>query len=551
MKKFLLSAAACLSVPCAVFAQVVRPDAGQVLQGNLDKKIAPPGPVSPGVVPKTRTDVGTAVAGGPQVLVADISFDGNTVFGAETLKALLADKLGQKYDLAGMKQLAEAVTVYYRQQGYPFARVLVPVQEFDNGVLKFKVLEGRYAKVTPTGTPFVTAGAPKFLSRLRSGDLIRAVDLETTMLILDDLPGVAVSPSIGPGAKVETADLEVGVRLEEQRGGQLSYDNYGSRFTGRSRFRGQYFENSLLQFGDQAAVDFIVTNHEMLLGSFTYDGPVGGDGLRAEWGYSNTSYVLEEDYAPLGISGWAGVWSAELSYPLHRSQAANLYISVGYQHKDLHDDFSSFASVEDKSSDLLVSTVRFDTKDGWGGGGVTYGTLRHALGNMNYFGGLAATDALTARKDGRFNKVTLDMARIQALADGFTLYLRYSAQWADRNLDSSEKLGVGGPSAVRSFPMGEATGDTGWLGQAELRYQSGDHAPYVFFDTGHSRANYRPWDAGSAAEQHISGHGIGVRSTYGRWSSDLTVARRGRGEAVQTDGDFGRTVFWASVTRSF
>lgn len=551
MKKLLLSAAACLSVPCATFAQVVRPDAGQVLQGTLNKQPAPPAPVSPGVVPRSKADVAAPIAGGPQVVVADVRFEGNTVFAGEKLKGLLADKLGGRYDLAGMKQLAEAVTAYYRQQGYPFAKVIVPVQEFDDGVLKFKVLEGRYANVTPIGEPFVVEGATKFLGRLRPGDLIQSEKLETVMLTLDDLPGVGVAPLVRPGAKVETADLDVGVSLEEKRGGQLSYDNYGNRFTGRNRLRGQYFENSLLQFGDQATIELLATNHEMLLGSLAYDRPLGGDGLRGELSYSNTNYALAEDYAPLGINGWAQVWSLDFSYPLYRSQAANCTFSVGYQHKELHDDFPSLASVEDKASDLLVSAIRFDAKDGWGGGGLTYGTLRSTYGRMNLFGALAATDALTAGKEGFFNKVTLDLARLQALADGFTLYLRYSAQWSDRNLDSSEKLGAGGASAVRSYPLGEANGDNGWIGQVELRYQMGNHTPYVFFDSAHIKSNYRPWDAGSASEQHITGYGVGLRSAYGRWSADLAVAQRGKGEVAQSDGDFGRTAFWASLTRSF
>jgi hemolysin activation/secretion protein len=551
MKKLLLSAAACLVVPSAVFAQSVRPDAGQVLQGNLDKKVAPPTPVAPGVVPKLGADFRPAVAGGPQVLVSDVKFEGNTVYTGEELKRLLSDQLGRKYDLAGMKQLAEVVTAFYREQGYPFARVLVPVQEFDDGVLKLRILEGRYASVLATGPQFEIDGAEKFLRRLRSGELIFGPELETTMLILDDLPGVAVSPTVSPGAKLETADLAVAVRLEDKRGGDLTYDNHGSRFTGRHRLKGQYYENSLVWFGDKASVDFVGTNHEMLLGSIAYDRPWGGQGLRTELSYSNTSYILAEDYAAMGISGLARIWSAKLSYPLYRSQNRSFYLSVAYQHKVLHDSFPVLAAIEDKSSDLLVAAFRFDVKDGWGGGGLTYGSLTSTSGHLNLHGNLGVADSVTARKAGQFNKVALDVARMQALPGNCMLYLRYTAQWADQNLDSSEKLGGGGADAVRAYPLGEATGDVGWLGQVEVRYQAGNLAPYLFFDACYARANYRAWDVNSTQSQRISGYGVGVRSTYGKWSSDLSVAQRGQGGVSQSDGAFGRTVYWVSLGRSF
>jgi len=38
------------------------------------------------------------------------------------------------------------------------------------------------------------------------------------------------------------------------------------------------------------------------------------------------------------------------------------------------------------------------------------------------------------------------------------VYGRVSAQWASKNLDSSQKFGLGGPNGVRAYPSGEGYG---------------------------------------------------------------------------------------------
>jgi hemolysin activation/secretion protein len=41
---------------------------------------------------------------------------------------------------------------------------------------------------------------------------------------------------------------------------------------------------------------------------------------------------------------------------------------------------------------------------------------------------------------------------VQRVADGVDLFLHLSGQAAGKNLDSSEKMSLGGPTAVRSSP---------------------------------------------------------------------------------------------------
>lgn len=147
---------------------------------------------------------------------------------------------------------------------------------------------------------------------------------------------------------------------------------------------------------------------------------------------------------------------------------------------------------------------------------------------------LAAADRASARSAGRFRKVNLDLARIQALSERVDLYGRLSRQWASNNLDSSEKFGLGGAHGVRAYPSGEGFGDAGSIAQVELRYTMENFAPFVFHDAGKVTINHTPWCAGTN-KRSLSGSGIGLRFHRGHWYANLVAAWRGRGGAVQSD----------------
>lgn len=545
----LLPLALLLAASSGSFAQVAPPDAGQVF--NTLRPVGPKAPASQKLEVAVPAEPVKGASAGPAVVVSAVTFEGNTVFSAEFLRALVAAELGKKHDLEGLRALARIVGRHYRENGYPFARAVVPAQELKDGVLRIRVLEGAYGDVRATGEAVVAAGSQPYLAPLRRGELIESTRLERTLLILDDVPGVGVRPVVSPGKTVGVGDLEVGVVMEKDQGGEVGVDNEGSRYTGDLRFRAAWYRNSALRFGDRLAASVMTTNESLWLGSVDYDSALGSSGLRGQMGWALNTYQLGKEFAALEASGLARVWTAKLSYPLLRSRQSNLLASLGFQYKSLHDDFDATATSEDKFSQGIPLSLRFDHRDGLGGGGITYGMLTWTLGNMNLDAGLTAIDDVTARKQGRFDKVTLDLARVQNLPAGFSLYGRYSLQLTDRNLDSSERIGLGGAQGVRAYPLGEGMGDQGWLGQVELRYDAGAFAPYAFYDAAQADINYRPWNAAADQSRFISGAGFGVRTTYQQWSGDVAIAWALKGGDALADSRQRAARIWFSLNRSF
>lgn len=544
----LFAAAVAAAFSPAVFAQQP-PDAGQTLQQQQQQMPQLPrsGPAVEVLAPATSA----VKAGGPEVVLAAIGITGASVFSEAELLASLGDYSGKSYDLAGLRGLAEKVSNHYRAHGYPFARAFIPQQSMADGNLRIEVVEGRYGKVSAQGD----VRAQDFLDSLRSGEVIHSDTLERATLLLDDLPGLKTTPIIRPGQEVGTGDLDVRVERTAAVTGDVGLDNHGNRYTGQHRLRANLQWNSPFMLGDQFSLRSLYSEENMWLGSLSYSLPLGSSGLRGQIGYAHTYYELAKDFKSLDATGTAKVSSLGLSYPLIRSQRSNLNVSAVYQHKRLRDEQGSAASDDRKSSDSFPVTLSFDHRDSLGGGGITYGSVIYTWGDLQLDRGLCAADRASGQDTrGNFNKFNLDIARLQALPAGFTLFGRFSGQWADRNLDSSESFSLGGAYGVRAYPSGEGNGDEGWLAQLELRYSLGAFAPYLFHDAGRVKINAKPGSLVPAvADNHrsISGSGLGVRYQQEGWNLDASVAWREHGGRPESDTKDRNPRLWISAGYQF
>lgn len=542
----------CLTVSLAMvspsFGQSL-PDAGRTLQ-ELTQPTAIP-PAENEIKVPSPPESAEPAPGGLEVELRDIVFVGNTLIESAALRGSLGDFAGKHYDQAGLAGLTRPVTQLYRAHGYPFVRVFIPPQAVKQGILHMEILEGHYGKVQAIGDEWLVRGATPFLSVLRSGDPIESTQLERVMLLLDNQPGIAVSPYVSPGAQRGAGDLGVKVVQQSSWEGEVGYDNTGNQYTGENRVHANVMGNSTFLFGDQISLRTLASDEDLWLGALDYAFPLGGRGWRVQFGYTQTTYHLGKQYDSLQASGFAKVVSGRVSYPLVRSQLSNLTLAAGFQRKWLEDRYDAAGSIQKKTSDSVPLSVQFDRRDRFIDGGITYGALTWTTGRLNLGGELAQTDAETALTDGYFNKWNLDVARIQRLLGNLSAYGRFSGQWSSGNLDSSERFGLGGIYGVRAYPMGEGTGDRGWLAQLELRYGIGRLTPFVFYDAGSSRINARPWDDSSRQGRHLSGDGLGLRLDYSGWYVDVTVAWRNQGGVATGDSLNRDPRYWVMANRRF
>ena len=78
-------------------------------------------------------------------------------------------------------------------------------------------------------------------------------------------------------------------------------------------------------------------------------------------------------------------------------------------------------------------------------------------------------DAQAGQTAGHYVKGNFNISRQQVLTQNASLFLSFNAQKANKNLDSSEKIYLGGANGVRAYPSNEGGGSDGQTLSIELR----------------------------------------------------------------------------------
>jgi hemolysin activation/secretion protein len=127
--------------------------------------------------PELRFEAGAlsdVTPGGERITVSEIRLSGNRVFASDVLLAQLRDFKNKSYDLAGLRDLANTLTVFYREAGYSFAKVYVPQQEVGQDGVELVVLEGVYGDISVVGESRSKALVEGYMNRpgFRGGCLV-------------------------------------------------------------------------------------------------------------------------------------------------------------------------------------------------------------------------------------------------------------------------------------------------------------------------------------------------------------------------------------------
>lgn len=542
-----------LTFPLPRLAQAAgtTPGAGSILQQVEPKPAPTPSRTEPRVnAPPTRQ---AAPVAGAAFEVKSIRIIGNTLFDTAALHALVVDGEGKKQTLGQLRSLASRITQYYRSHGYSLTRTIIPAQTIKDGVVKFKVIEARFDKITLENHSRVRSSLlQSTLSSLHQGQIIADRRLNRAMLLLSDLPGASASATVKPGGTVGTSNLNVNVAATPRLRGRLSLDNYGGKYTGRVRGGLGVVLANPLHWGDELRVNALTAGHGLDYGRLGYDSVINGYGTRLGAAYSYLHYILGGDLSSLNGYGTARVASATARQPLFRGRQRNLYLELKYANKKLRDHIDASGIHNDRSLGIWELGLSGDMHDSLFGGGINAWRLSWSRGKVAFNDQFAAlADAATARTAGTSAKWNLGYTRLQRLTGQYSLYIRVSGQWANGNLDSAEKMSVGGPQSVRAYDMGIVSADSGYLVSVELHRALGPRwRASLFFDSAHVTINKDPWVTGENSAS-LSGLGVGLDwRALQHWHAKAYLAGR-VGAVPSVIGSASSVRGWLQITRTF
>ena len=515
-----------LAFVCSSVLAQTQPDAGSVLEQLKQKPI--PVPVErpgAGVLPRTEQPRPALGAPGLKVVVTAFKVTGNTRYAEDVLLSTVQEFVGKEQNIDGLNDAATKVRAYYRERGYFLVQAYLPRQEIKDGVVEIAVIEARLGKVEldfKEGTRLSEGIVRGIIEKhLREGDLITETGLETPLLMLNDFPNAVVSSEIKPSQTVGAADIRV--LVSDSPGllsGNVSYDNWGNRFTGAMRASLNLNVNNPLALGDQLSYNAMTTDERMGLYRMGYVLPVGHWGTRVGFSYTSFHYRLGRDFINLQANGTGAITAVAAFHPLIRTRGGNMILQFSYDEKRLNDRVVTTGTNDDRSITASHLGVVGDLRDGLLGGGLNSFAYTITEGSAIIMTPttLAVDQAAAGRKThGRFAKYNYEFRRLQKITDNASLLLSLQGQNASKNMMSAEKFSLGGASGVRSYPAGEALGDSGAVFQAEFRYLipefkigNADVTLSSFWDQGYVRLNKDQLSTDTANERNLSGYGFGA-----------------------------------------
>lgn len=441
----------------------------QLEQAYQQKKIQPSGDV---FTPESHKTAQTASSSVTFRLnhINVLGFDGEPV--GEDLSALINPYLNKSISLADLQQLTQNITQFYRNNNYLVARAILPPQDIVNSGLHIVVIKGQIGEVTLSNNSKLHS---RFVQKIATANLaeedyLRKTDLEKIALLLNDLQGIKPNLSLRAGKQTGTTDLHISLADAQRFNTYVLMDNQGNKETGEYRFSTGVRLNNLIGFGDDLRLDVSSSDKGKLKSiRADYSGLIDGYGTKLGAMVSYLDYQLGGDFKALGAKGYSNNLGVYVFHPTLRLPNFRLNTKVAFNHQFLGDKQMT-VSVEQKRR---LNTLGITFNGSWRSlaKGTSYFSFATTFGNIHQQSNEAAhyQDG-TFKPKKSFTTFNYAFSHEQLLPKSLALNLSLSGQFTDKNLDSSQKMLLGGQYAVRGYSSGTASIDEGHLLQAELKH---------------------------------------------------------------------------------
>jgi hemolysin activation/secretion protein len=431
---------------------------------------------------------------GPRIVVKAFKLQGAADRPAHDLKVADAQALldaaraaqpAQGFSINQLQETASKVAAYYREHGYILAQAFVPAQQVVNGEVVVQVLEGSLASVLVEGNKGYSA--PTLMRPFKSlvGAPLDKDSIESALLTLTNYPGITAFGVLGAGRDVGTTNLTLRVQGEDRFRMETSVDNYGSQFAGEYRGQVTLTFNDPLHRADRLKLTGLYATNSSggsthgAYGGLDYEIPVfsPNDSLRVL--HLTNAYNVGTAAAAISGSNSKGDTRVdELGYrhDFARTRLGSASIGLAFNVKSAEFRAPPSTVYDDKltTARLDAQWERIDTRFR----GVNRASLSYTHGFNGLIGSLdaydpnasttAATRASRLGASGEFDKVAVQLQRLQRLTQYTSVVLRLEGQYTGDPVVSLEQFSLGGPDSVRAYPVAEVLAEKGGLASLEL-----------------------------------------------------------------------------------
>jgi hemolysin activation/secretion protein len=490
----------------------------------------------PTSLPRPPDAARTPMTTDQQVEIRAFTYSGNTLITSNALNEALVKWTNREVQLSELADITSAIQDFYFKNGR-LAAANIPPQEVINGVVLIQILEAKLGAIAVDpndlkAARFSPLRAQKyFLVRTSDSTFINVKNIERSLTLLNEVPGVRAEGAFEPGEAHGYSNFRVRLYDLPLTTGHMAASNYGSSSTGSGQLIANLSVNNPFGLGEQFGFDAIQSLGSTY-GQASYSLPVGFDGWRLGTTASYLTYGTLTSWSNTKATGTATSFNLNTTYALLRSQSANTNLRISldnrnYVNQQLGLTVSDYqitsitAGVAGNFFDTPRSNVSYSA-------GLVLGSL--SMDNINQY----AQDTGTAGTAGAYQKLSFSVGRMQALESlpGTTWQISAYGQLATKNLNSAEQLYLGGPYAVRAYPVAQGGGSQGVVFSTELQHRLDRNWQVgVFADIGLIQqyvATFNDWRGLTNADNTyaLGAAGITTKFTYETINISAALAMR-------------------------
>lgn len=458
---------------------------------------------------------------GPAFFVKSMSVEGNTVIDDETLAPLLDIGDGLEATLGILALTAQEITAFYASKGYFLAKAYIPRQKIEDGRVKIIIDEGKIGDVAiKNNKRFTEEELLKRLKNIKNEDVLSEKTLEEILLSINDLAGIKVRSLLKAGEKPGTSDLTLEVTESSPHAFSFDVDNFGSRFTGKTRMGVSASTAHLLTFGDLFTVRGVKSEADQNLVQTSYQYPLNDTGTRTlRFSFTHSDQNLGGGLEALKAGGRTHIFNIEGQELFLKTKTTQLKFKAGFNFKR----FKNFQLNQTTSNDN-INDVYFGVN-----GYAADSYLGRSIFDLTLARGISGTDqdsALPSRVDGNavVSVLNVNLSRFQGTKWLNSYFiLKANSQLTGNRALSPNLFAVGGFGTVRGFPLSEQSGDWGYNLAAEYILPFPSKMPFgvgkltlnqIFSFTAfleHGKVFVRDARAGENVRESITGGGFGFQ----------------------------------------
>ena len=185
---------------------------------------------------------------GPHFAVRAYEIRGDTLLSDETLIAVLTKYTGTNIGIAEITKAAADLQMEYRDRGFPTVNVAIPQQQLTNGIVKFRIFQGRLSDIVVTGNRYFSSNnVMRALPGLQTNMILNGPIFQSELDRANANQDRQIYPQLQPGAEPNTTELVLKVKDRLPLHAKTDFNNQSSPGTPELRLNSSAVYNNLWQ----------------------------------------------------------------------------------------------------------------------------------------------------------------------------------------------------------------------------------------------------------------------------------------------------------------